>query len=300
MQRTIPLLFCCGFWVLVVACQRQPTSQPISSRDPAGQTDRRASSGPGDQASRAANDTDTDTDATPVDAASSCVIEADTENPPSTDVPSAPGRSVTTEASEEHAGTTEKQNGKKSAQDGAAPAGSPSEPPSATIGSGSSAAQIKDAGNRVTPKESKDKDTDGEQEPMMLDDAPLLLEDTPNDASAKGPVADNSRCLHCHLNMADEKLATTHARANIGCANCHGNCDAHIADESWASGGNGTAPEIMYPRDKIQAACMKCHPRDKIDIEEHEQWLAEKSPDKVCTDCHGEHRIVGQRKCKWK
>ena len=259
MQRTIPLLFCCGFWVLVVACQRQPASQPISSRDTAGQADRRASSGPDDQASRDVNNTDAD--AAPLPIASSSVIEAGTENPPSSNVSSAPGQSVTPDASEEHAERTEKQNGKNSAQDGAVPAGPPSGSPSATIGSGSSAAQINDAGNRVTPKESKDKDTDGEEEPLMLDDAPLLLEDTPDDTSAKGPVADNSRCLHCHLNMADEELATTHARANIGCANCHGNCDAHIADESWASGGNGTAPEIMYPRDKIQAACMKCHPR---------------------------------------
>ena len=33
-----------------------------------------------------------------------------------------------------------------------------------------------------------------------------------------------------------EELAVTHAREEIGCAQCHGDSDAHIADESCATG----------------------------------------------------------------
>jgi hypothetical protein len=136
--------------------------------------------------------------------------------------------------------------------------------------------------------------------------APLLLEDEAmplpgegeNNEAAGTPGADNSRCFVCHANYMEEKLATTHARARIGCADCHGPSDAHIADESWASGGNGTAPSIMYPREKINSACMTCHTREKIDTPQHQAVLAE-STQKVCTDCHGRHRLP-QRRCKWK
>jgi hypothetical protein len=85
----------------------------------------------------------------------------------------------------------------------------------------------------------------------------------------------------------------------MGCAHCHGECDEHIADESWASGGNGTAPDIMYTRPKINPFCMGCHPKDKIDTEQHKPLFSSASEKKVCTDCHGKHRLE-TRKCKWK
>jgi hypothetical protein len=138
------------------------------------------------------------------------------------------------------------------------------------------------------------------ESPLLLEDEPLLLlDDTPDTAASNGPVADNSRCFVCHINYAQEEIAVTHARANIGCATCHGASDAHIADESWASGGNGTAPDIMYPRDKINAACMKCHSKDELDGPQHEPVFADAAEQKVCTDCHGDHRLP-QRRCKWK
>jgi len=139
-----------------------------------------------------------------------------------------------------------------------------------------------------------------EESPLLLEDEPLLLlDETPDSAAAGGPIADNSRCFVCHINYAQEEIAVTHARANIGCANCHGASDAHIADESWASGSNGTAPEIMYPKDKINAACMTCHSRDELDEPQHEPVFADAAERKVCTDCHGDHRLP-QRRCKWK
>ncbi|MBN1126641.1 MAG: hypothetical protein JXA82_16670 [Sedimentisphaerales bacterium] len=110
--------------------------------------------------------------------------------------------------------------------------------------------------------------------------------------------ADNSRCHVCHINYTLDDLAVTHAREGIGCTGCHGQSDEHIADESWASGGNGTAPEKMYPKDKINPFCLTCHEADKLPAQQHKAVLI-KNPDKVCTDCHGDHRLP-IRRCKWK
>ena len=136
--------------------------------------------------------------------------------------------------------------------------------------------------------------------PLLLDDEPLLLlDDEPEALSSDEPGADNSRCFVCHINYMQEDVAVTHARANMGCAECHGESDEHIADESWASGGNGTAPDIMYPRPKINPFCMGCHPKDKIDTEQHKPLFAAGAEPLVCTDCHGDHRLTN-RMCKCK
>ncbi len=137
-----------------------------------------------------------------------------------------------------------------------------------------------------------------DQTPLLLEDEPSLLLDESGLDQPDGPQADNSRCFVCHINYMQEDIAVIHARANIGCAGCHGESDEHIADESWASGGNGTAPGIMYPAVKINPFCMGCHTKDKIDTEQHKPLFTnfEKT---VCTDCHGSHRLE-VRKCKWK
>jgi len=139
-----------------------------------------------------------------------------------------------------------------------------------------------------------------EEAPLLLEDETVLLLDDPPDAHASnGGGADNSRCFVCHVNYAQENIAVTHARMNIGCATCHGDSDEHIADESWASGGNGTAPDIMYPKDEIIPSCMKCHSKEKLNGPQHEPVFAPEPERKVCTDCHGDHRLP-QRRCKWK
>lgn len=135
--------------------------------------------------------------------------------------------------------------------------------------------------------------------PLLLldDEPPLLLDDAPDAEATAG--ADNSRCFVCHINYMQEDIAVTHARANIACKDCHGESDEHIADESWASGGNGTAPDIMYPRPKINPFCMGCHSKDTIDTVQHKPLFADTAEEKYCTDCHGSHRLT-HRKCKWK
>jgi len=136
-----------------------------------------------------------------------------------------------------------------------------------------------------------------EDAPLLLDDGPLLLLD--DGPAGEQEIADNSRCHVCHLNYMQEDIAVLHARAGMGCADCHGDCDEHIADESWAEGGNGTAPGIMYRREEVNPFCYGCHAGDEIDQVLHESFLAETAEEKHCTDCHGEHRLA-VRNLKWK
>jgi len=138
-----------------------------------------------------------------------------------------------------------------------------------------------------------------DDEPLLLDDEPLLLDDGQGEGTYSGSMTDNNRCFVCHINYMEEDIAVIHSRVNIGCANCHGESDEHIADESWASGGNGTAPDIMYPRAKINPFCMGCHPRDTIETVQHNPLFADTVKEIYCTDCHGNHRLAN-RKCKWK
>jgi hypothetical protein len=144
----------------------------------------------------------------------------------------------------------------------------------------------------------KQKRGEQQKQKTAIEQEPLLLLEDGNDedelAPPDGPVADNSRCHVCHINYADEELAVIHARANVGCEQCHGACDAHCSDED-----NITPPDIMYPLENINSSCMVCHPKDEIDIEEHEHILTGTATEKkYCTDCHGEHRL-GYRTRKW-
>ena len=138
-----------------------------------------------------------------------------------------------------------------------------------------------------------------EDEPLLLDDEPLLLAEEPLDDESDDSGADNSRCHVCHINYTSEEIAAVHAQVGIGCARCHGESDEHIADESWASGGNGTAPDIMYVQAKINPFCMECHTKEKLLMPQHETVFSTGDQQKVCTDCHGKHRL-SVRRCKWK
>ena len=155
--------------------------------------------------------------------------------------------------------------------------------------------------------------TGKKEAPLLLsDDKPLLLlDDEPGTNAPAGPGADNSRCQVCHLNFMQEAITMVHARTNIGCATCHGPSDAHIADESWASGGNGTAPDIIYRKSLAGFACLRCHDWVRLVESDKKKTELKEKPDhravlectnrekRFCTDCHGQHRVVN-RKCKWK
>jgi len=137
------------------------------------------------------------------------------------------------------------------------------------------------------------------EKPLLLDDEHPLLLDDPAAGLADANMADNSRCFVCHLNYAQEKIAVTHAKQAIGCNHCHGESDEHIADESWASGGSGTAPDKIYTKAQVNPFCLGCHPADKLAEEPHKPVFADSNSKKHCTDCHGEH-LLKERKTKWK
>jgi hypothetical protein len=173
------------------------------------------------------------------------------------------------------------------------------------IGISAAALSQVDAEDADSKAKTKQKSTVKEKPLLLLDDEPLLLEDDPGDADGEQTGADNSRCHVCHLNFAMEEIAVTHAKQNIGCAKCHGECDAHIDDESWASGGPGTPPEIMYPPERIDAACNECHEtHDAPALQVLQRWQ-KRCPEKtnpakiVCTDCHGHHRLIPKLRKAW-
>jgi len=143
----------------------------------------------------------------------------------------------------------------------------------------------------------------GGAEPLRLDSAEaaalLGVDDRLPEAALEadpGKRINNFRCLVCHGNFSNEELSIIHAANGVGCEECHGSSDAHCADEN-----NITPPGIMYSRDTIVKACMRCHPAEKLSDKEH-HWdvFAPKDdkPKKVCTDCHGEHRIPS-RDVRW-
>jgi hypothetical protein len=136
--------------------------------------------------------------------------------------------------------------------------------------------------------------------PSKTDEEPLLLLDSGPAKSlppAKGPMADNNRCHVCHGNFSDEDLAFSHARNNVGCERCHGASDTHCEDE-----GNVTAPTILIGRERIDKSCKECHPPPDEKIVQDARYCLfipdEKDSRKVCTECHGKHRM-NQRTVHW-
>jgi hypothetical protein len=113
----------------------------------------------------------------------------------------------------------------------------------------------------------------------------------PTDGKPAKPAAkpaDNSYCFVCHVNFKNEELSKKHQATGIGCARCHGESDNHSADEDGL-----TPPEILYPADKINPACLKCHPVDSLVKREIHRPAVARDPDKksLCTECHGQHRL---------
>lgn len=134
--------------------------------------------------------------------------------------------------------------------------------------------------------------------PLVVDtEAPLLLdelaetEDSSSEKTAEA-IADNSACFVCHANYAEEPLARDHAKAGLGCVNCHGDSFAHRNDEN-----NTTPPDTMYPANKIDPFCRECHATHDAPAVDVIALYLKRCPSKsdpakiVCTDCHGEHRL---------
>lgn len=137
-----------------------------------------------------------------------------------------------------------------------------------------------------------------EPPPLVVDeDEPLLLDDYgPRMATGQDPdkqPADNSACYVCHANYETERLVKDHVLEEVGCVECHGDSFAHRNDEN-----NITPPDIMFPREKIEAACRECHETHDAPAEQVVVMFLKKCPRDadpksiLCTDCHGEHRLA--------
>jgi hypothetical protein len=120
------------------------------------------------------------------------------------------------------------------------------------------------------------------------------------------PFVANPFCRACHLDFDEEELALDHEIGGIGCERCHGESLRHRSDEA-----NVTPPELMYPKERINPACMMCHPRQDIEyVKEHQPILEaavsifETAPldehaAKFCTDCHGLGHRMKVRSVRW-
>jgi hypothetical protein len=151
---------------------------------------------------------------------------------------------------------------------------------------------------RQTPVPSSNAGSTGGPPPLVVDsDTPLLLDEpTPEQLDSTGmttkATAENATCFVCHANYRYEALVSQHAKANIGCAVCHGQSFEHKNDEN-----NTTPPEKMYPADKIDSFCQGCHNSHDVPAGKVVALWTKRNPDKtdpskiVCTDCHGDHRI---------
>ena len=111
--------------------------------------------------------------------------------------------------------------------------------------------------------------------------------------------ADNSACLDCHADFADEPMVVTHLEEGLGCTACHGESVAHGEDEA-----NVIKPDVLFGRTHVTPFCKLCHPThptgEKYDAFV-EKWRGERRPtgvmlleDGTCTDCHGRHILIGE------
>jgi len=107
----------------------------------------------------------------------------------------------------------------------------------------------------------------------------------PREAVPREPTIDNGRCFVCHANYQEEPLVQFHAAGGIGCEKCHGESKTHTNDED-----NVTAPQVMYPREKINAACLGCHAGFQY-VREPDPVPGAPAGGVVCTDCHFKHRL---------
>ncbi len=105
--------------------------------------------------------------------------------------------------------------------------------------------------------------------------------------------ADNFICLVCHGNFEEEPLVVTHAKEDVGCADCHGASEAHADDEDHV-----IPPEKMFGRADVDKMCATCHdmhdvPAKKVVARWQERCANITDSRKIaCTDCHFQHRMA--------
>jgi predicted CXXCH cytochrome family protein len=106
------------------------------------------------------------------------------------------------------------------------------------------------------------------------------------------PLGPNAACYVCHQTFIFEEMATVHKAEEIGCIKCHGLSAAHANDENVGA----TPPDVKFARHEVDKSCVECHDthdapaRDVLARFLHRELPSDQPA--ICTDCHGEHRIV--------
>ena len=110
-----------------------------------------------------------------------------------------------------------------------------------------------------------------------------LLESTPADAE---PPAANplGGCDMCHVDVEDELTGNAHHAEGVGCVECHGPSEGHVADEN-----NEVLPDRVFARKDVDSFCEKCHECSRPTAAEPATTPEDR---KVCTECHGAHDLV--------
>ncbi|MHC4185085.1 MAG: multiheme c-type cytochrome [Planctomycetota bacterium] len=93
-------------------------------------------------------------------------------------------------------------------------------------------------------------------------------------------------CLQCHVDVEVEHLwSKHHSVSNMGCIECHGPSEGHLADEN-----NEVKPDQAFARKDVDRLCSTCH---KCSRKMPRGWT-KTPPEKlaVCTECHAAHRFA--------
>ncbi len=122
-----------------------------------------------------------------------------------------------------------------------------------------------------------------------------------------GAAAAGSSCEICHSEIAVAYRGSAHAQAEITCTDCHGGNPSDPEASAMASGaGFKGRPE----RRRVPEFCGSCH-SDRAEMAEYglpthqlddykqslhgKAWQQGDTKVAVCTDCHGRHRILGEK-----
>lgn len=87
-------------------------------------------------------------------------------------------------------------------------------------------------------------------------------------------------CVMCHVDVEEEYIRSPHFAQQMGCRQCHGPSEGHIADEN-----NDVKPDGVFSRENVEVLCGSCHQFSATT----ESSFAPGSYAPVCTDCHGYH-----------
>ena len=89
-------------------------------------------------------------------------------------------------------------------------------------------------------------------------------------------------CRMCHVDVEDEFVGSAHFDGNVGCTNCHGSSEGHLADEN-----NEVKPDELFAREDVDRLCGACHACAR-----RSEAGARPTLPPVCIDCHGPHSLA--------